>query len=54
MCAERESVAQLLCVTIDLPLWYTPPIMGKTNQIELDEANEIIIREALRRLLHAA
>jgi hypothetical protein len=24
--------------------------MGKTNQIELDEANEIIIREALRRL----
>jgi hypothetical protein len=35
---------------MDLSLWYTPPIMGKTHPIELDEANEIIIREAFRRL----
>jgi hypothetical protein len=39
-----------LYVTMDLSLWYTPPIMGKTNVIELDDANEIIIREAFRRL----
>jgi hypothetical protein len=35
---------------MDVPLWYTPPIMRKTNVIELDEANEIIVREASRRL----
>jgi hypothetical protein len=35
---------------MDLHLWYTPPIMGRSNPIEIDEANEIIIREAFRRL----
>jgi hypothetical protein len=35
---------------MDLRLWYTPPIMDNTNTIELDQANEIIIREAFRRL----
>jgi hypothetical protein len=35
---------------MDVRLWYTPPFMDKTNTIELDQANEIIIREALQRL----
>jgi hypothetical protein len=35
---------------MDSASWYTPPIIDKTNTIELDQANEIIIREAFRRL----